>query len=374
MPNELSIDDETLWRAAESRDTTMVGMFVIAVTSTGVYCRPGCPARMPKRQNVRFFAGCAEAEAAGFRACLRCKPRERFEDNSTALVQRACEMLDEGDEPLRLGTISRLLGVSTASLQRVFRRTLGITPGEYAEARRLERLKGGLRGGRSVTESLYDAGYGSSSRLYESASERLGMTPGTYRKGGRGMKIRYHTVDSDFGRLLVAGTEHGVCAVHLADDDSELGIALRGEYPEAIIERDEGSLRHWVGEILEYLHGARVRLDLPLDIQGTAFQFRVWRALQKIAYGATQTYGDIARAIGQPGAARAVGHACGTNPVPLIIPCHRVVGSNGKLGGYGLGLDRKRKLLAQEAQAATNRPPAEAAQSPPLRALSTAAG
>jgi AraC family transcriptional regulator of adaptative response/methylated-DNA-[protein]-cysteine methyltransferase len=234
----------------------------------------------------------------------------------------------------------------------MFRRALGITPGKYAEARRLERLKGGLRNGRSVTESLYEAGYGSSSRLYESASDRLGMTPGTYRKGGRGMKIRYHTVDSDFGKLLVAGTERGVCAVHLADDDSALGIALRGEYPEAIIERDEGSLRHWVDQILAYLQGARVRLDLPLDIQGTAFQFRVWRALQKIAYGATQTYADIARAIGQPGAARAVGHACGTNPVPLIIPCHRVVGSNGKLGGYGLGLDRKRKLLAQEAKAA----------------------
>ena len=351
MPNQLSIDDETLWKAAESRDTSMVGMFVIAVTSTGIYCRPGCPARMPKRENVRFFADCAEAEAAGFRACLRCKPRERFEDRSAALVQRACEMLEEGDDPPGLSAIGRALGVSTAQLQRMFRRALGITPGEYAEARRLERLKGGLRNGRSVTESLYEAGYGSSSRLYESASDRLGMTPGTYRKGGRGMKIRYHTVDSDFGKLLVAGTERGVCAVHLANDDSELGIALRGEYPEAIIERDEGSLRHWVGEIIEYLQGARVRLDLPLDIQGTAFQFRVWRALQKIAYGATKTYGEIAQAIGQPGAARAVGHACGTNPVPLIIPCHRVVGSNGKLGGYGLGLDRKRKLLAQEAQA-----------------------
>jgi AraC family transcriptional regulator, regulatory protein of adaptative response / methylated-DNA-[protein]-cysteine methyltransferase len=352
MPTQLSIDEETLWKAAESRDASMIGLFVTAVTSTGIYCRPGCPARMPKRENVRFFADCDEAEAAGFRACKRCKPREAFEDNSANLVQQACEMLDsESDYSPGIGAISRRLRVSSARLQRMFRRTLGITPGEYAEARRLERLKSGLRNGRSVTESLYDAGYGSSSRLYESASDRLGMTPGTYRKGGRGMKVRYHTADSDFGKLLVAGTEQGVCAVHLADDESMLGVALRGEYPEAIIERDDGSLGDWVNQILEFLRGARVRLDLPLDIQGTAFQFRVWRALQKIAYGATKTYGEIADEIGQPGAARAVGNACGTNPVPLVIPCHRVVGSNGKLGGYGLGLDRKKKLLAQEAQA-----------------------
>jgi AraC family transcriptional regulator of adaptative response/methylated-DNA-[protein]-cysteine methyltransferase len=352
MRNEISIDDETLWRAAESRDTTMVGMFVIAVTSTGIYCRPGCPARMPKRENVIFLSDCDEAEAAGFRACLRCKPREHFEDGSAGLVRRACEMLEEGEEPPGLGTISRRLGVSTARLQRMFRRTLGITPGEYSEARRLERLKGGLRNGRSVTEALYDAGYGSSSRLYESAAHRLGMTPGAYRRGGKGMKVRYATAVSEYGRLLVAGTDRGVCAVHLADTETELGVALRGEYPEALIEQDAESLSGWVQQILEFLRGVRVRLDLPLDIQGTAFQFRVWRALQEIGYGSTRTYGEIAAAIGQPGAARAVGQACGSNPVALVIPCHRVVGSNGGLGGYGLGIERKKRLLAQEARVA----------------------
>ena len=346
------MDEEALWEAASSRDTSMVGLFVTAVTSTGIYCRPGCPARMPKRENVRFYANCDEAEAAGFRACLRCKPREEFEDNSAEVVRRACEMLEgESDVTPSLSGISRRLGVSAASLQRMFRRTLGVTPGEYAAARRLERLKGGLRNGQSVTEALYDAGYGSSSRLYESASQRLGMTPGAYRRGGRGMKIRYQTADSEFGKLLVAGTERGVCSVRLADSEAELGVRLREEYPEATIERDEGSLSAWVEQIIEYLKGARVSLGVPLDIQGTAFQFRVWRALGEIGYGSTKTYGEVAAAIGQPGAARAVGNACGSNPVALVIPCHRVVGSNGALGGYGLGIERKKLLLAHEARA-----------------------
>jgi AraC family transcriptional regulator of adaptative response/methylated-DNA-[protein]-cysteine methyltransferase len=349
MPNKLSIDDETLWRAAESRDTAMVGMFVIAVTSTGIYCRPGCPARMPKRENVRFFADCAEAETAGFRACLRCRPRERFEDNSAALVRRACELL-EADEQPGLSVICRELGVSTAQLQRMFRRALGVTPGEYAAARRLERLKGGLRNARSVTEALYEAGYGSSSRLYESAADRLGMTPGAYRKGGRGMNIRFTTAPSTYGYLLVAGTDRGLCSVRLADSEDELGSRLCREYPEATIERDDASLKGWIAEILEFLDGARVRFDMPLDIQGTAFQLRVWQALREIGYGSTKTYGEVAAEIGSPGASRAVGNACGSNPVALVIPCHRVTGSNGALGGYGLGIERKKKLLAQEAQ------------------------
>jgi AraC family transcriptional regulator of adaptative response/methylated-DNA-[protein]-cysteine methyltransferase len=345
------LDEEALWEAASSRDSSMRGVFVIAVTSTGVYCRPGCPARMPKRENVRFFADCDDAEAAGFRGCLRCKPREVIEDGAAEIVRRACEMLDREDsERESLSAISRRLGVTAASLQRMFRRTLGVTPGEYAAARRVERLKGGLRNGRSVTEALYDAGYGSTSRLYESASQRLGMTPGAYRKGGRGMRIRYQTADSEFGKLLVAGTERGVCSVRLADTEAELGVRLREEYPEAAIERDDGSLRGWAAQIIDYLKGTRVRMDLPLDIQGTAFQLRVWRALQEIGYGSTKTYGEVAAEIGKPGASRAVGNACGSNPVALVIPCHRVVGANGALGGYGLGIERKKLLLAREAQ------------------------
>jgi AraC family transcriptional regulator of adaptative response/methylated-DNA-[protein]-cysteine methyltransferase len=346
------MDDEARWEAAASRDSSMRELFVIAVTSTGIYCRPGCPARMPKRENVRFFADCDEAEAAGFRACLRCKPRQTVEDVS-ALVRRACEMLEDTDgQPPTLTEIGERLGTGAARLQRLFRTTLGVTPREYADARRLERLKEGLRDGHSVTDALYDAGYGSSSRLYESASDRLGMTPGKYRKGGRGMHIRYATAESEYGHLLVAGTDRGVCSVRLADTEAELGVALRSEYPEALIERDDDSLRGWTDEILEFLRGTRVRLDVPLDIQGTAFQFRVWRALQQIGYGSTKTYGEVAAEIGKPGAARAVGNACGSNPVALVIPCHRVTGSNGALGGYGLGIERKKKLLAQEARTA----------------------
>jgi AraC family transcriptional regulator of adaptative response/methylated-DNA-[protein]-cysteine methyltransferase len=345
------MDDDALWEAASRRDSSMRELFVIAVTSTGIYCRPGCPARMPKRQNVRFFADCEEAEAAGFRACLRCKPREVIRDDSAEIVRQACEILEAGEgEPPGLTTVSRELGLTPARLQRMFKRTLGVTPGEYAAARRMERLKGGLRNGRSVTEALYNAGYGSSSRLYESAAQRLGMTPGAYRKGGRGMRIRYQTVDSEFGKLLVAGTERGVCSVRLADTEAELGARLREEYPEAMLERDDGSLNAWMAEIVNYLKGTQVRLDVPLDIQGTAFQIRVWRALLEIGYGSTKTYGEVAATIGQPGSARAVGNACGTNPVALVIPCHRVVGANGGLGGYGLGIERKKLLLAHEAR------------------------
>ena len=341
------MDDEALWQLCQSRDTSLDGMFYVAVKSTGVYCRPSCSSRTPKRENVVFFPDIESAEAAGFRACKRCHPRLASPDAAAALVRQACAYLDE-DEPLRLPEIGRRLGVNAGQLQRMFKRTLGVTPGQYAEGRRLERLKGGLRDGHSVTRALYDAGYSSSSRLYESAGEQLGMTPATYRKGGRGMTIRYHITDSPLGRLLIAGTERGVCAVQLGDADAELGMALRGEFPEAVIMPDKGAISDWVAQILEHLAGVRPRLDLPLDIQGSAFQLRVWRALRDIAYGATRTYSEIAAAIGNPKAARAVGNACHNNPVAIVIPCHRVVRSNGDLGGYGGGVHRKKKLLDTE--------------------------
>ena len=342
-------DDDACWQVALSRDTSFDGVFVVAVKSTGVYCRPSCPARRPKREHVVFLADCDAAEAAGFRACKRCHPRLAGRDATAELVQKACDYLEQdSDEPPKLAEISRRLGVGASQLQRMFKRAVGLTPRQYVDARRLQRLKEGLRDGRSVTRALYDAGYSSSSRLYESANEQLGMTPATYRRGGRGMTVRYHTADSPLGRLLVAGTERGVCAVRLGDSDAELGVSLRKEFPHASIEPDAGALGDWVSQILEHLRGVRPRLDLPLDVQGTAFQCRVWRALREIAYGSTRTYGDIARAIGQPLAVRAVGNACGRNPVPIVIPCHRVVRSNGDLGGYGLGVERKRVLLEQE--------------------------
>jgi len=343
------LDEEALWQVALSKDTSMDGMFVVAVRSTGIYCRPSCPARRPKRENVTFFPDCDSAETAGFRACKRCHPRLVNPDQAAALVQQACRLLDgEDDGAPDIAAIGRGLGVAGAQLQRMFRRTLGITPRQYAEARRLARLKEGLRDGRSVTEAMYDAGYSSSSRLYEPAVTQLGMTPATYRKGAPGTVVRYSISECSLGRMLVASTERGVCAVHLGDSDAELGMALRGEFPSAVIHRDDGRLAGWVGQILEHLDGVRPRLDLPLDVQGTAFQWRVWRAMQQIAYGETRTYGEIAKAIGQPRAVRAVGQACGSNHVPIIIPCHRVVASGGKLGGYGGGIERKRRLLETE--------------------------
>jgi AraC family transcriptional regulator of adaptative response/methylated-DNA-[protein]-cysteine methyltransferase len=348
-----SMNEDELWELCLSKDTSMDGVFVVAVKTTGIYCRPSCSARKPKRENVLFLADCEAAEAAGFRACKRCNPRLATTDGAVELVRQVCEYLDvDAEDTIPLPAIARRLGVSAAQVQRTFKRALGVTPQQYAEARRLERLKGGLRDGRSVTDAMYDAGYSSSSRLYESAGERLGMTPATYRKGGRGMRIRYHIFGSPLGRMLVAGTERGVCAVHLADSDAELGVALRGEFREALIEPDDGSMEGYVAQIVDHVNGMRPRMDIPLDIQGTAFQMRVWRALQEIGYGATKTYGEIAEAIGSPNAMRAVGNACHNNPVPVIIPCHRVVAAGGKLGGYGGGIERKKRLLETEKRVA----------------------
>jgi AraC family transcriptional regulator of adaptative response/methylated-DNA-[protein]-cysteine methyltransferase len=349
----LALDEDALWEFCKSNDTSMDGVFFVAVRTTGIYCRPSCTARMPKRENVTFFADAEGAEAAGFRACKRCFPLLSTGDGAATLVQQACELIedDRDGEPLSVPQVAKRLGVTQAQLQRTFKRVLGVSPRHYAEAQRLSRLKGGLREGRSVTDAMYEAGYSSSSRLYESAGEQLGMTPATYRRGGRGMSIRYTIFAGALGRILVGGTERGVCAVHLGETDAELGVALRGEFPEALIEPDDGALAGYVEQIREHLDGVRPRMDIPIDIQGTAFQMRVWRAISEIGYGRTRTYSEIARAIGKPAAVRAVGNACGKNPVPLIIPCHRVVATNG-LGGYGGGLPRKVRLLDTERRVA----------------------
>ena len=270
--------------------------------------------------------------------------------NGTAeMIERVCRALEaDHEEPITLRALSRQVGLSPYHLQRTFRRLMGITPRQYGDARRLGRLKARLRRGQPVTPALYDAGYGSSSRLYERAPAQLGMTPATYRNGGRGMQIGYATAGCALGRLLVAATERGLCAVSLGASDAALERALRREYPKAEVRPDRNGLSRWVRVLLRHLDGRQPRLELPLDVRGTAFQCRVWQELLRIPYGSTRTYGEIARAIGQPGAARAVGHACGTNPVPLVIPCHRVVRGSGHLGGYGLGIERKRALLEQE--------------------------
>jgi AraC family transcriptional regulator of adaptative response/methylated-DNA-[protein]-cysteine methyltransferase len=350
-PVMMDIDEQ--WQSVVERDKEADGAFVFAVRSTGIYCRPSCPARRPERTNVLFFALPAAAEQAGFRACRRCRPGDvSLRDPQAELVQQICRHIEANlDESLTLERLGAEQHLSPHHLQRTFKRLMGITPRQYADARRLERVKAELRQGENVTAALYESGYSSSSRLYERAPGQLGMTPSAYRQGGRGAQIRYTVADSPLGRLLVAATEKGVCAVSLGDRDAELEAALHKEYPAAEVEQDAtGLLKEWVTALLDYLEGERPNLDLPLDVQATAFQWRVWQALQQIPYGRTASYSEVARGLGRPTAARAVARACASNPVALVVPCHRVVRENGELGGYRWGLERKRKLLQQEKQ------------------------
>jgi AraC family transcriptional regulator of adaptative response/methylated-DNA-[protein]-cysteine methyltransferase len=342
------IDADRAWSAVLARDTGADGTFVTAVRTTGIYCRPSCPARHPKRENVQFFGSSEEAERSGYRACKRCKPNEVHQH--TLLVQQVCDEIDARvDDPPTLAELGKVTGMSPYHLQRVFKRVMGISPRQYADAKRLERLKSGLREEHSdVTTAGYEAGYGSSSRLYEHAPEQLGMTPGTYRRGGRGMHVRYSIVDSPLGRLLVGTTERGVCKLSIGDDDDALRATLRQEYPEAEFSEDD-DICPWVAAILSHLEGRQPSIDLPLDVQATAFQRRVWQELRTIPYGQTRSYAEVATAIGEPMAVRAVANACGKNPVAIVVPCHRVVRNDGSLGGYHWGVERKAQLLAQEA-------------------------
>jgi AraC family transcriptional regulator of adaptative response/methylated-DNA-[protein]-cysteine methyltransferase len=299
---------------------------------------------------VVFFPLPEAAAQAGFRPCRRCRPGEfTAADPHVETVRATCRYIEANLEgPLTLDALGEQAGLSPAHLQRVFKRITGISPRQYADACRLGRLKARLKESRTVTTAMYEAGYGSSSRLYERAAGQLGMTPGDYRRGGRALSIHYTLVDCPLGRLLLAGTPRGVCAVYLGDEDGPLEEALAREYPGASLERDGGELGPWVAELLEHLRGQRPHLDLPLDVQATAFQWRVWQQLRKIPYGSTRTYRQIAESLGQPTAARAVARACATNPVSVVVPCHRVVGEDGSLRGYRWGLDRKRKLLDGE--------------------------
>ena len=344
------VEDEVRWQAVLAREIATHEAFVYAVRSTGVYCRPGCPSRSPRRDNVLFFPQSDAAERAGFRPCRRCRPEQpRGTSPQIDLIQRACRTIEQNsDSPLPLQALSAELHVSPYHLERIFKRHLGITPRQYADALRITRLKADLRNGLDVTGALYDAGYSSSSRLYERAPDQLGMTPGTYRHGGRGMKIAYTTVHSPLGRLLVAGTERGICAVSLGDSDEALEQALANEYHEAAVQRDDSRLKPWVSALVDHLCGMRAQLDLPLDVQATAFEWRVWQELRKIPYGSTRTYAEIARAVGKAKAARAVANACARNPAAVVIPCHRIVRSSGEPGGYKWGAGRKRMLLARE--------------------------
>lgn len=350
MNMNTAIKDDQLWQAVIAKDARFDGQFVFAVSSTGVYCRPSCPSRRAHRERVSFFELPEAAEQAGFRACLRCQPqRARVLDPQIELVQRVCRLLNSDEsETLKLAELATQAGVSPFHLQRTFKRVMGISPRQYVAARKIDNFKSLVRKGESVTGALYESGFNSSSRLYEHAAEELGMTPATYSRGGRGVNISYTIVASPMGRLLVALTERGVCAVRMADADATLEKDLRDEFPHAEIKRDDSALREPVQKILNHLEKNEPRLDLPLDIQATAFQRQVWEHLRAIPYGQTVSYGDVAKALGKPGAVRAVGRACATNPVALVIPCHRVVREDKSLGGYRWGLDRKKKLLEHE--------------------------
>ncbi|MDX6613799.1 MAG: AraC family transcriptional regulator [Blastocatellia bacterium] len=349
--NQITPRVEEMWSAVMARDNANDGHFVFAVRSTGIYCRPSCPARRPRRDQVQFFMVPEAAENAGFRACRRCRPQTtKVADPALALVGQVCRAIDTTVElPVTLTMLSAQTGVSGPHLQRTFKRVMGITPREYAEAARLGQFKSHVRAGASVTTALYDAGYGSSRGLYEKSSAQMGMTPAVYRRGGRGMIVSYTLCDSPLGRLLVAATAKGVCAVSLGDSDIALEQSLSDEYPAAAITRDDDELKTAVHAILEHLQGKRPHLQLPLDIQATAFQRQVWQALQEIPYGNTVSYGEIAQRIGRPTAVRAVARACASNRVALVIPCHRVVGKDNKLTGYRWGVERKGKLLEREA-------------------------
>ena len=353
MNMNTALKDDQLWQAVVAKDARFDGQFVFAVSSTGVYCRPSCPSRRAHRERVKFFQLPEAAEQAGFRACLRCQPqRARVLDPQTELVQRVCRLLNSDEyETLKLADLAVQAGVSPFHLQRTFKRVMGISPRQYLAARKIDNFKTLVRKGESVTGALYESGFNSSSRLYEHAAEELGMTPATYSRGGRGVNITYTIEASPLGRLLVAVTERGVCAVRMADDDVQLEKDLREEFPHAEIKRDDKALRESVQQILNHLEKNEQRLDLPLDIKATAFQRQVWEQLRAIPYGQTVSYGDVAKALGKPGAVRAVGRACATNPVALVIPCHRVVREDKSLGGYRWGLDRKQKLLENERRA-----------------------
>jgi AraC family transcriptional regulator, regulatory protein of adaptative response / methylated-DNA-[protein]-cysteine methyltransferase len=335
------------WQATVARDFRADGTFVLAVRSTHIYCRPSCPARRPLRRNVVFFRTREEAEDEGYRPCLRCRPNEV--SGPVVLVQRAVGQLAKAsEEGASLGALAGALGTTQATLRRAFLQVTGLKPREVAEALRVRNFKTLLRSGKSIADALYETGYGSSSRVYERSDAQLGMTPATYRKGGLGMKIGYTIVKSPLGKVLVAATERGVSAVYLGDTESKLVAELRQEYPRAEIVAAPDSFQRWVGEVVLRIEGKQPHLELPLDIQATAFQRRVWKELQRIPRGRTRTYSQVAKSLGQPKAVRAVARACATNPVSIVVPCHRVIREDGTLAGYRWGLSRKEQLLAQE--------------------------
>jgi AraC family transcriptional regulator of adaptative response/methylated-DNA-[protein]-cysteine methyltransferase len=338
-------DSATAWRAVQRRDKSFDGRFVYAVSSTRIFCRPSCSSRRPMKTNVRFFGSPTDAERAGYRACKRCRPTSTAGTAiDKALTAASAFLTQHADEPVTLSRLSREVGVSAFHLQRAFKRAFGVSPREFQDANRRRVLTTRLRKGDTVSRATYEAGYGSSSRVYE---RKLGMSPAALKKGGQGQRIQFAIVSSPLGRLIGAYTEKGVCAVAIGDDDLALEQSLREQFPKAEINMAGSTINEWITEIVRSIGGG-INPSIPLDAQGSAFQWRVWKALQQIPRGTTLSYSEVAKKIGQPSAARAVARACATNPVALVIPCHRVVRDDGSLGGYRWGIDRKAELLERE--------------------------
>lgn len=335
------------WQMVQSREPSADLLFVYGVRTTGVYCRPSCPSRRPLRRSVEFFATSELAERAGYRACKRCTPNVMHPQ--AHMLTQACDYIEQHlDNTVKLERLGKVVGLSAFHTQRLFRRFLGISPRQYQQTRRMARFRQNLLTNDSVTTAMYDAGFTSSSRLYESASEHLGMTPLQYRRGGKDLKIRYAIADSPLGKMLVAATDAGLCAVAFGSLACELEDDLASRFAQSTRQRDDAKLGTMVKQILAQITEHPVALELPLDVRATAFQQRVWTALRNIPRGETRTYSQIAEAIGQPTAARAVARACATNPVAVAVPCHRVIGSDGSLTGYRWGVERKKKLLELE--------------------------
>ena len=350
MNHEQNPTDVARWQAVVARNRQADGDFVYAVSTTGIYCRPWCPSRLPRRKNVQFFDAWQTAEEAGFRPCKRCVPQKPdASDTAVDAVVQACKMIEEAEKAPTLNQLAAAVGLSPYYFHRLFKKTVGVTPKQYALEKRLHRVRSNLQGEGTITEAIYNAGYESGSRFYEDAKSSLGMKASEYQKGGQGLLIHYAIVQSYLGWVLVAATGQGVCQIDFGDSPEILLENLKGRFPEANLNENDLAFGELVGQVLTFLEMPNENLTLPLDIQGTAFQRRVWATLQNIPPGSTASYANIAARIGQPKAARAVAQACASNKIAVAIPCHRVVRSDGKLGGYRWGLERKRVILEREA-------------------------
>jgi len=337
------------WAAVVARDKAFDGEFVFSVASTGVYCRPSCPARRAKRENVAFFDSCAKAEASGFRACRRCRPNEPARDTHHArLVAEACRRIERSEEIPDLAQLAATSGVSRFHFHRMFKKVTGVTPKGYALAHRRNAVRRELQRSASVTDAIYRAGFTSSSRFYENAAEQLGMTPKTFRSGGQNELLTFSVADSSLGSILVAASEKGIAAILIGDDAENLTRELKKLFPKAEFVAGDRRFTRSLGRVIAMVERPEMPFELPLDIRGTAFQQRVWKALRDIPLGTTATYSEVAKKLDNPKAVRAVARACATNPLAIVIPCHRVVRADGDMAGYRWGIERKRRLLARE--------------------------